>query len=78
MHKLITVTATATRAMSIGMEDRADRELQYVQKALTLLTKVLCEEDREGHELVTVEDVVNNVKDMDLKDEEDETASEAV
>ena len=52
--------------MSLGMEDRADREQHYVRKALTLLTKVLCEEDREGHELVTVEDDVNNVKDMDL------------
>ena len=55
MHKLITATATATSAMSIGTGKRAGNEQDYLRKALFLLTKMVCEEDRDVYELVPVE-----------------------
>ena len=68
-HQLITATATATSAMSNGTETVRMTNKTFYEKPLTLLTNMLCEEDREGCELVTVEDSWKEVEDMESKDE---------
>ena len=41
MHKLVTATATATCAMSIGTGDRAEHEQDYLRNAVALQRKTL-------------------------------------
>ena len=65
-----TATATSTMSIGTGDRTEneqnhpyakipgfvsAENEQYYLRKALTLLNKMLCEEDREGYELVTVD-----------------------
>ena len=55
VHKLITATATAKSAMSIGTGDLAENEQDHLQKAFFLLNKIISEVDRKSYEIVTVE-----------------------
>ena len=53
VHKMFPAAAAATNATSIGSGDRAENEQDYLQQALTLLTKMHAEE--ESFETVTVQ-----------------------